>query len=303
MESKVSLLIVISLIAGLIGGYLVGSINLQGQVISQNIELGNKQTEINQLRESNSALQTNVTVLKNQIRVLQSTIELMQNPSQYQSAQAQTQVRIDSVIWGTSGAASIVLDIRNTGSVDAILECVAIRKNVAGSSALLIPVSTTIPTGAHGAVPPSGTLSLTALLPSYAASTSYVIRVTTNTGFYYEAVFTSPDAQSQDQSTQAQTQVRIDSVTWGSNFSQLTGLDVRNTGSVDATLESVSIRTNDAGSPTYVASVTNAIGTGSHLVVGSISPTGFTWAHSTSYVIRVTTTTDFYYEAVFMSPV
>jgi flagellin-like protein len=101
------------------------------------------------------------------------------------------------------------------------------------------------------------------------------------------------------QSAQAQTQVRIDSITWGSSTSAITGIDVRNTGSVDATLESVSIRTNTAGSPATVVAFTNAIGTGAHTVVG---PMTATWAHSTSYVIRVTTNTGFYYESVFTSP-
>ena len=104
------------------------------------------------------------------------------------------------------------------------------------------------------------------------------------------------------QSAQAQTQVRVDSVSWPSatTFS----LDVRNTGSVDATIESVSIRTNSAGSPTTVDSSSAGvklvgIGSGTHLTVG---PVTFTWAKSTSYVIRVTTNTGFYYEAVYTSP-
>jgi flagellin-like protein len=109
-----------------------------------------------------------------------------------QSAQAQTQVRIDSVTWGASHAATMVLDVRNTGSVDATLESVSIRKNAAGSTALVLPVSTAIGAGTHSAVPATGTLSISSMSPVYAASTSYVIRVTTNTGFYYEAVFTSP---------------------------------------------------------------------------------------------------------------
>jgi len=104
------------------------------------------------------------------------------------------------------------------------------------------------------------------------------------------------------QSAQAQTQVRIDSVTWGTTTSTITGLDVRNTGSVDATLESVSIRLNTSGSPAYVYTVTDAIGTGAHATVGPIIPTGFSWQNSKSYVIRVTTNTGFYYESVFTSP-
>ena len=73
------------------------------------------------------------------------------------------------------------------------------------------------------------------------------------------------------QSAQAQTQVRIDSVTWVSIA--LTSIDVRNTGSVDATLESVSIRKNTAGSPASVATLTAvSIPTGSHLPIPLTSP-------------------------------
>jgi flagellin-like protein len=112
------------------------------------------------------------------------------------------------------------------------------------------------------------------------------------------------------QSAQAQTQVRIDSVTWGASKTQLASIDIRNTGSVDAVLESVSIRANVAGSQTYVAPVTNSIASGAHLLVSgpaggfvwAPAPGGNLWSVSGSYVIRVTTNTGFYYEAVFTSP-
>jgi hypothetical protein len=98
---------------------------------------------------------------------------------------------------------------------------------------------------------------------------------------------------------QAQTQVRIDSVTWeSSSFT----LDVRNTGSVDAVLASVSIRVNQAGSAVTVLSssvISRTIPYGGHTLVG---PVGYAWTSSTSYVIRATTNTGFYYEAVFTSP-
>lgn len=111
-----------------------------------------------------------------------------------QSNQARTQVRIDSVTWGSSGSPSIVLDIRNTGSVDAVLVSVSIRKNTGGSIALVLPVTTAIGIGTHSVVPASGTLVLSGLTPPYALSTSYVVRVTTNTGFYDEATFSSPSS-------------------------------------------------------------------------------------------------------------
>jgi flagellin-like protein len=98
------------------------------------------------------------------------------------------------------------------------------------------------------------------------------------------------------QSAQAQTQVRIDSVQWNSTTAYTP--DVRNTGSVDAQLESVAIRENKAGSITYPIAVTKAITTGTHLKVG-VTLTGFTLKINTSYVVRVTTNTGFYYESVF----
>jgi len=105
------------------------------------------------------------------------------------------------------------------------------------------------------------------------------------------------------QSAQAQTQVRIDSVTWGSDQSQIALMDVRNTGSVDANIESISIRLNSAGSTATVvddAAIKVSIGTGSH--DGTIGPISFDWLNAKSYVVRVTTNTGFYYEAVFTTP-
>ena len=105
-----------------------------------------------------------------------------------QSAQAQTQVRIDSVAWNVAGD-TFTLDVRNTGSVDAVLESVSIRKNVAGSATYVGATTTSIGAGSHTVITP-GTFAPTGL--DLVASTSYVIRVTTNTGFYYEAVFMTP---------------------------------------------------------------------------------------------------------------
>jgi flagellin-like protein len=83
------------------------------------------------------------------------------------------------------------------------------------------------------------------------------------------------------QSAQAQTQVRIDSVTWGATNGTIAAIDIRNTGSVDANLESISIRKNSAGSQTYVTSIATAISTGSHVTLDLSSatwdPSGNNW--------------------------
>lgn len=104
------------------------------------------------------------------------------------------------------------------------------------------------------------------------------------------------------QSQQAQTQVRIDSVTWevGTNSLNVT---VRNTGSVGATIETVSVRLSTQASTWYPASVSTAIDTGGTAEISWDGATaGLTLASSSSYVIRVTTSTGFYYEMSAVSP-
>jgi flagellin-like protein len=106
------------------------------------------------------------------------------------------------------------------------------------------------------------------------------------------------------QSAQAQTQLRIDTATWDPIVKTQVALLIRNTGSTSAQVESVSIRINTAGSPNLVWAAPSS---SSSLDVGKTitliaAPVGFTWVASTSYVIRVTATTGFYYELVATTP-
>jgi flagellin-like protein len=123
-----------------------------------------------------------------------------------QSAQAQTQVRIDTVAWNKldSGQGFSIV-IRNTGSVAATIESITIRLNTAGSSTQTfnpaVPKSVDVAdtwdsstlTGAGWKQVASANHDPNAdLNPHWVVSTSYVIRVTTTTGFYYETVSTTP---------------------------------------------------------------------------------------------------------------
>jgi flagellin-like protein len=108
------------------------------------------------------------------------------------------------------------------------------------------------------------------------------------------------------QSAQAQTQVRIDTVTWNSTAPTFKLL-IRNTGSVSATIESISIRPNTAGSaattykPTNPAAIDVGVTLNTKDVAGLVSA-AYKWTVSTSYVIRIVTTTGFYYEMVSTTP-
>ena len=110
-----------------------------------------------------------------------------------QSGQAQTQVRIDNVDF--SGTDTLVVLVRNTGSISADIESIAVRPNSAGQSL----VFENNPGGATAwpalDVGKTGEYTWAQTSPDTdALSQSFVIRVTTKSGFYYEAVFTSPSS-------------------------------------------------------------------------------------------------------------
>jgi hypothetical protein len=106
-----------------------------------------------------------------------------------QSGQAQTQVRIDSVAYTDSNTA--VVSVRNTGSIDSTIESVWVRPNTAGSAWFKDDATVTIQVGKAGDVTCDPILWGSSVL---AVNTSYVWRVTTTTGFYYEFIATTPAA-------------------------------------------------------------------------------------------------------------
>jgi flagellin-like protein len=127
-----------------------------------------------------------------------------------QSAQAQTQLRIESVNWlrtgtgSTDPAAGWQVQVRNTGSVATNIESVSIRENKAGASTttLLTSPAANLANWKTGEtfsydVGVSDPLEVVATTSggygfTWAKGTSYVIRVTAATGFFYEMVATSP---------------------------------------------------------------------------------------------------------------
>jgi flagellin-like protein len=109
-----------------------------------------------------------------------------------QSAQAQTSIRIDSIEWDvTDNTATLV--VRNTGSVDCTLESINIRPNVSGQAFYVGTKTFTSPTISYTILQSAtGTFTWTATTADILASTSYVVRATTTSGFYYELVASTP---------------------------------------------------------------------------------------------------------------
>jgi hypothetical protein len=95
-----------------------------------------------------------------------------------------------------------------------------------------------------------------------------------------------------------QTQVRIDSLTWEiGSFA----LDIRNTGSINVLIKSLSIRANQEGGEFYTFKIPSV---NSFIPVGALVriTLNYQWVASASYVIRVETSSGLCYEAVFTSP-
>jgi hypothetical protein len=200
MDSKFYFLATLCLIGGLVCGYFIATTTFQNQYVAYEYKIQNQEEELNakdvQLQARDAMIQSQTTIIQSQTTIIQNQEELLQQLKanitklqiqieQLRGQQAQTQVRIDAVTWDS---ALFTLDVRNTGSANAVIETVFIRVNQAGSAPVTYEVQSIrsyIPVASHAML----TFSY-----QWAASTSYVIRVTTTTGFYYEAVFTSPSS-------------------------------------------------------------------------------------------------------------
>ena len=102
-----------------------------------------------------------------------------------QSQQAQTQVRIEYVTWGTE-LKTVIATVRNTGSATATIESISVKKNMDESPWLADSVaeSTAIDVASTANIVWTSETALS-------TSTSYIIKVTCTTGFFYETSSTS----------------------------------------------------------------------------------------------------------------
>ena len=112
------------------------------------------------------------------------------------------------------------------------------------------------------------------------------------------------------QSTQAQTQVRVESIQWKNNTStnklDAAILTIRNTGSVEVWLDSVSISNNQGtvGAALLLKMVISPGKIATYTFEAGIDgvPTSWAWLTSKTYVVRATVATGYYYEFTSTSP-
>jgi flagellin-like protein len=103
--------------------------------------------------------------------------------SQY--VQAQTQIRIDMVQWNISYN-KVIVTVRNTGSTEATIETISLRKNESGAE--FITDTDELPVTIHV----QDKINVVWDVDLLNSGTSYVIRITTSTGFYTETVSSTP---------------------------------------------------------------------------------------------------------------
>jgi TolA-binding protein len=199
MESKFYILVIICLIGGLVGGYLIASTTLHNQVVTYELKIQSQDAELtakdallqaqdSQLQAKDAQLQAQSTLIQTQENLLQqlkANVTKLQELIESINNQTQWHLRIDSVNWGS---ASFTLDVRNTGSIDAVINSVSIGANQAGST----PKTFDLSGGLRPEVIRAGSHALIIFNYQWAASTSYIIRLTSSSGLYYEGVFTSP---------------------------------------------------------------------------------------------------------------
>jgi len=111
------------------------------------------------------------------------------------------------------------------------------------------------------------------------------------------------------QSQQAQTQIRIDAVEFKNSAGlgpDAIALTIRNTGSVAATIESVSItlheKTTVATLSSKITIQTGSAGTYSFKAGQDNVPASWKWSVQEDYTIRTTCTTGFFYDRLSVSP-
>ena len=183
MELKGYFIAILCLVGGVIGGYLVGSMSFQNQSKSYDLQLRSKEAQIQQLQLQVQILQANITSLQNIIKDLQTP--------------KQTQVRIDTVTWLSTGGTTPTAKgfkplIRNTGSVAATIESISIRPNTAGSTAAIYKPANPAAVDVRATLDTSGVAFTPTVDYEWKVSNSYVIRVVMSTSFYESARARTP---------------------------------------------------------------------------------------------------------------
>lgn len=192
-------------------GSLEGQVNsLQGQIAEKNSQISNLQSQTSALQSQISEKDGEISSFQSQIAELQEQvakkdtkiedlqIEIIGKNAQIVYLQSLlqpeegTQVTIYDVKWEVDEG-KVRIFIKNTGSTSATIESTKIRKNIEGEPWYVDDMFKFLFIGSTDVIVLSEA-ELFAPIPSdfIAYNTSYVIRVTCNTGDYHEIISLSP---------------------------------------------------------------------------------------------------------------
>ena len=202
MNSKAYLVAAVLLVGGVLGGYLLGTTSYESRIRAYEQQIKAKDLQIQQLQSKDALIEElqakiqelqapdlYVEQLQAQIQELYGNYTALQKMFIDSQQPTQIEVRIESVAWHGSGPGvahnTYTITANNTGTEPAIIESISIRLDQAGSTPATFYPDPTI------GIDVKKTISV--ILPySWAINTLYVVRVTTTTGFYHEALAKSP---------------------------------------------------------------------------------------------------------------
>ncbi|MBN1683295.1 carbohydrate binding domain-containing protein [Candidatus Bathyarchaeota archaeon] len=339
MESKSYAFIVIALVLGLIGGYFAGSMPLQEQINSIQLQLTDQEQQISELQSSIGLLETIIEEQNITIHGLQTTIsekngeiyelnsavyerndhigflqgviaELesihiqkdaiigsledmiaeLQNEINNLNMILLTEFQIEDIEWNVNEN-QLIVTVRNTGQYLTLIEFISVRKNVEGSLFETQEVAPPIELQVENVTVINwGGVDADLKLEQ---GSSYVVRVTCSTGFYYDLPFSIPAPQEPPKYTQ----IKIVNLVWDINSDTAT-ISVKNTGTQTANIVSISAYTDSSG--WIIDNSTNATGTinigQTAQFVLDLGNLGWDIQSGDEYLVRVTCSTGYYTE-------
>jgi hypothetical protein len=338
MNSKFYGFLVICLVVGLIGGYFIGSIplqqtmnNMQIQLDDQEHQIGDlqitvqnlttviekKDNELSQFVLALGELEAGISERNEHIAFLEDFVVHLQEVRDFNEghiilleelvigleqeinnlhAILFTEIQIDDVEWNVNENI-LTVTVRNTGNYSTLVEFISVRRNIDGSTfdtqEVIPPAEIQVEEVAivNWGGPDAGLI--------LQQGASYVVRVTCSTGFYYEILVSIPAPEQPPQYTQVHITNAI-----ASQDLDIVEIVVENTGSLPATITSLSIRDNIYGATWSIDTSEDAtgildIGETQEFILDSLASNppldiNYWCAGGEGYVVKVTCSTGFF---------
>ena len=142
METKIYAFLLITLIIGLVGGYIVGSISQQSQAPALDGEIDAKNEQIATLQSEVQSLNNQIESKNEQIATLQTEVQSLNNQISTKNQQIvalesevnglRVSVEVEGVVWDVA-ADTANIKVRNTGGVNVTITSISLQETYPGA--------------------------------------------------------------------------------------------------------------------------------------------------------------------------